>query len=199
MLQLWHCLASWTHNNATHDWWLNILNAILTASPIILLCLILLFERYPSTVSYTSLFFSPVLRSFTEECSFTKDSPVNAAWVSFQSELVTLWLMVQLPHPPLWWTSHGNHVYLTEEVFLTSKWICALMSQRSLSYAQSYCITQLHQILMHSVDIPQRTQTSDKVDQVSNPHATLCTAHHSQDEEYLRPVMYTLRQAHERT
>jgi len=51
---------------------------------------------------------------------------------------------------------------------------------------------------MHSVDIPQRTQTSDKVHQVSNPHATTCTAHHSQDPEYLRPVSYALRQAYER-
>jgi len=67
----------------------------------------------------------------------------------------------------------------------------------SLSYAQ--CITQLHQTLMHSVNIPQGTQTSDKVNQVSNPHATTCTAHHSQDPEYLMPVMYAFRQAYERT
>jgi len=112
---------------------------------------------------------------------------------------VTLWLMVQLPHSPLWWTSHRNSVNLTEEFrvpFLKSEWICALMSHDLCHmripsvYAHSQCITQLHQTLMHFVDITQRTQTSDKVDQVSNPHATIRTAHHSKNPEYLRPVMY---------
>jgi hypothetical protein len=110
--------------------------------------------------------------------------------------------VVQLPHPPLWWTSHGNHVNLTEEVrvsFLKSEWICALMGH-SLCHMLIPCVshgfTRLKCILL---TFHRECTPVIKVDLASNPHATICTVHHPQDPEYLRLVLYALRQAYERT